>query len=161
MRILHWLVACIVLATWPLGLLLEHFKDEVKLDFYLIHESLGFLVLWLMLLRVGFRLTSGAPEHERNWTGTLAATVHWLFYLALIIMPLSGFLATNAFGFPLIWFGIIPVWSPVGPSRELGAFFISIHVITAWAILGLFALHMAGFLYHHLIRRDATLQRIL
>ena len=56
-RVLHWSVALLVFLTWPMGLMIGFVKDDVKLDFYLIHESLGFLVLWVMLLRIGARLS--------------------------------------------------------------------------------------------------------
>lgn len=162
MRSLHWLVAVLVLATWPLGLMIGFTKDSVKLDFYVIHESLGFLVLWLMLVRVGARLTSSvtsppAPAIERY----AARTVHSLLYLFLIIMPVSGFLATNAHGFPLVWFGLIPIWSPIGKAPDIAPIFSAVHEWSAWILLCLFALHIGAVLLHHVIKRDMTLYRIL
>ena len=161
-RILHWIVATLVFLTWPLGLMIGFVKDEVKLDFYLIHESLGFLLLWVMLLRVGVRLYKPAPAIEGPAFERIAAhSVHGLLYLFLIIMPVSGFLATNAHGFPLQWFGLVPVWSPIGKSPEIAPAFSAIHEWCAWIILTLVALHMLAVIFHHLIRRDATLYRIL
>lgn len=52
-RLLHWVAAALVLLTWPLGLMIGFAKKEVVLDFYIIHESFGLLVLWIMLVRVG------------------------------------------------------------------------------------------------------------
>lgn len=162
LRALHWLVAVLVLAVWPLGYLIRFTRDEVKLDFYLLHESLGFLVLWLMLLRIGARLTAPAlPDAAPGLEGGLARAVHGLLYLLLVVMPVSGFLATNAHGFPLAWFGLLPVWSPIGKAPEIAPIFSAIHAWSAWILLATFALHLAGVFYHHLIRRDATLFRIL
>ncbi len=162
LRILHWLIAGLVLATWPLGLMIGFVKDDVKLDFYLVHESLGFLVLWLMLLRIGARLTSGAPLVEAPALEKAAAhTVHGLLYVFLIIMPVSGFLATNAHGFPLNWFGLFTVWSPIGKSPDIAFTLSAIHEWSAWILLALFALHFAAVIFHHVIRRDRTLYRIL
>lgn len=150
----------LVFAVWPLGLLLKYFKDDVKLDFYLLHESFGFLVLWLMLLRLGIRLIQGRPAHQTDWTGTVSAIVHWLLYFALILMPISGFLATNAHGFPLRWFGFLPVWSPIGREPQIAPVFSVIHAATAWLILALVGLHIAGALFHRVIRRDGVFQRM-
>lgn len=162
LRALHWIVALLVFLTWPLGLMIGFVKDDVKLDFYLVHESLGFLVLWVMLLRVGFRFFQSAPPLERPAVERMAAnTVHGLLYIFLIIMPVSGFLATNAHGFPLQWFGVLPIWSPLGKSPEIASTLSEIHEWSAWIILGLFALHILAVMFHHLIRRDATLYRIL
>ncbi|KPF42185.1 cytochrome b [Rhizobium sp. G187] len=162
LRFAHWVVAVLVLATWPLGLMIGFVKDDVKLDFYLVHESLGFLVLWLMLVRLGIRLTGGAvrleaPRHEK----IAAESVHGLLYLFLILMPVSGFLATNAHGFPLKWFGLFEVWSPIGKTPDIAFTLSAIHEWSAWILLGLFALHLAAALFHHVVRRDATLYRIL
>ncbi|WP_333630778.1 cytochrome b [Agrobacterium cavarae] len=161
-RVLHWIVAILVFLTWPLGLMIGFVKDEVKLDFYLVHESLGFLILWVLLLRVGVRLYKLAPPIEGPTLERIAAhSVHGLLYLFLIIMPVSGFLATNAHGFPLQWFGLVPIWSPIGKSPDIAPTFSAIHEWSAWIILALVALHMLAVIFHHLIRRDATLYRIL
>lgn len=162
LRLLHWLIACLVLATWPLGLMIGFVKNDVKLDFYLVHESLGFLVLWLMLLRIGVRLTSKAPLVEAPpLEKAIAHLVHGLLYVFLIVMPVSGFLATNAHGFPLKWFGLITVWSPIGKEPEIAFTLSAIHEWSAWILLALFALHFAAVIFHHVIRRDRTLYRIL
>ncbi|MDQ0420777.1 cytochrome b561 [Peteryoungia aggregata LMG 23059] len=162
LRILHWVIAVLVLATWPLGLMIGFVKDDVKLDFYLVHESLGFLVLWLMLVRIGARLTSQAPRVEAPVAEKAAAhAVHGLLYVFLIVMPVSGFLATNAHGFPLNWFGLVTVWSPIGKAPDIAFTLSAIHAWSAWILLALFALHFAAVVFHHVIRRDATLYRIL
>lgn len=161
-RVLHWIVALLVFLTWPLGLMIGFVKDEVKLDFYLVHESLGFLVLWVMLLRVGARLYTPAPPVEGPAMERMAAhTVHGLIYLFLIIMPVSGFLATNAHGFPLTWFGLVPIWSPLDKSPQIAPVLSEIHEWSAWIVLCLLALHLMAVIFHHLFRRDATLYRIL
>lgn len=151
----------LVFAVWPLGLLLKYFKDDVKLDFYLLHESFGFLVLWLMLIRLGMLLAQGRPVYQTNWTGTVSRIVHWLLYIALIVMPVSGFLATNAHGFPLRWFGFLPVWSPIGREPQIAPVFSVVHAGMAWIILALVTLHIAGALFHRIIRKDDIFQRML
>lgn len=161
-RILHWVVAVLVLATWPLGFFIQFTKKEVTLDFYMVHESFGFLVLWLMLLRVGNRLIATPPLAEGPAIERFAATaVHGLLYVFLIVMPVSGFLATNAHGFPLVWFGLIPVWSPLDKTPDIAGTFSAVHAWSAWILLLLFALHIGAVLLHDVIKRDNTLYRIL
>lgn len=161
-RIIHWVIAVLVFAVWPLGMLLKYFRDDVKLDFYMLHESFGFLVLWCMLLRLGMRWCSNSlPARAKDWTGKISLVVHVLLYIALIIMPVSGFLATNAHGFPLQWFGFIPIWSPLGRAPAIAPYFSILHTVTAWAILVLVCLHITGALFHRIIRRDDTFQRMM
>lgn len=162
-RVLHWLVAVLVLVVWPVGFLIGFVKDDAKPAFYLVHESLGFLVLWLMFARLVVRmLNPPPPAPDRSSAVRLASgTVHGLLYGALIAQASLGFLATNAFGFPLQWFGLVTVWSPIGKSDALAPFFDTAHYFIGWSILVLFALHMGGVFYHHVVKRDETLQRIL
>nr|WP_244327963.1 cytochrome b/b6 domain-containing protein [Roseibium sp. RKSG952] len=151
-----------VLAIWPLGLMIGYVKSEFAPDFYMLHEGLGFLVLWLMLVRVGNKLISGSPHFEGPALERFAAAaVHGLLYLFLIIMPVSGFLATNAHGFPLDWFGILPIWSPLGKSPEIAGTLSAIHEWSAWILLGLFLAHLGAALFHHVVRRDRTLSRMI
>lgn len=162
LRILHWVIAALVFLTWPLGLMIGFVKDDVKLDFYLVHESLGFLVLWVMLLRIGFRITRPVPPRPSPAIERLAAdSVHGLLYLCLVLMPVSGFLATNAHGFPLKWFGLFTVWSPIGKAPDIAWTLSAIHEWSAWILLALVALHIGAALFHHVVRRDETLYRIL
>ena len=161
-RILHWLVAVLVLATWPLGFVIELIQKDSVMTFYMLHEGFGFLVLWLMLVRVGNKLLVKAPVSDGLRLQQIAAhTVHGLLYVFLIVMPVSGFLATNAHGFPLEWFGVMDVWSPIGKSPEIAKTLSAIHSISAWILLGLFVLHIGAVLMHHVIKRDDTLYKIL
>ncbi|MCB8836627.1 cytochrome b [Aurantimonas sp. VKM B-3413] len=161
-RVFHWLVALLVLIVWPFGMVIEFVKEDVKLDFYFIHESFGFLILWLMLARLAVRLINPPPPRPPLpvWQERIAGLNHALLYVALIAQPVFGFLATNAFGFPLDWFGLVTVPSPIGKS-DLAPTLMSVHVFLGWSILVLFALHIAGVLHHHLIRRDPMLERML
>lgn len=162
LRVLHWGIAALVFMIWPLGLMIGFAKQEVQLSFYMVHESLGFLVLWLMLARIGARLTSDAPALQGPLVErTAARLVHGALYAFLVIMPVSGFLATNAHGFPLVWFGLVPVWSPLGKTPDIAWTLSGIHEASAWTLLALVALHIGAALFHHVIRRDNTLFRIL
>lgn len=161
-QFLHWAIAVLVLVVFPLGAVIKFVKDDVKLTFFAMHESLGFLILWLMLLRLAVRLIfPPPPEQPMPAVFRLAAEiVHGLLYVTLIVQPILGFLTTNAYGFPLLWFGEVQVWSPIGKSPTLAPLLKSAHIATGWAILVLFVLHMGGVVFHHVIRRDATLYRM-
>ena len=161
-RVLHWIVAALVLVVWPLGMVIEFVAEDQKTVFYLLHESFGFLILWIMLARLTLRLLRGAPEREPLplWQERLAEGVHIALYVALIAMPVFGFLATNAFGFPLSLFGVLPIPNPIGKNEALAPIFMTIHAGLGWAILVLFFLHLGGVIQHHVLRRDTTLYRM-
>ncbi len=160
----HWVTAVLMFAVFPLGAVIKFVKDDVKMGFYLVHESLGLLVLLLVLARLFYRLRHPAPPPLPGMPRSLqmaANAVHWGLYAALIAMPISGFLATNAWGFPLSWFGLIPVPSPIGENKEIAPTLSLIHETLAWTILVLFTLHLSAGLYHHVLKRDGTLQRMI
>jgi cytochrome b561 len=158
----HWLVAVPVFTILPLGFLQMLVKPSVYGDINFWHVNLGFLLFWLMLARLCARFlthTTARPAGIPAWQANLAAVNHWLLYLALIGQTILGFLVTNAQGFPLTWFNVIPVWSPIGKSPAAGALLV-VHHYLAWGIVALIALHICGALYHRVIRRDDTLARI-
>ncbi|WP_423823338.1 cytochrome b [Salinisphaera sp. SPP-AMP-43] len=158
----HWLVAVLVFVIWPLGFFGGMAKSGVSSDIYLWHESLGFAVFWLMLARLCVRFltdTPAKPAGMPNWQRLVAVVNQWLLYLVLICQPVFGFLMATAHG-PFRWFGLIPVWSPMGQSPQAASLLGTAHEVTAWIILALVGLHIAGALYHRIIRRDDTLARM-
>lgn len=161
-RAFHWIVAVLVFAVWPLGAVISFIAEEHKTGFYFWHESLGFLVLWLMLARLCVRFLTVTPA-KPDMPAPLVALAHanqWALYLALIVQPVIGFLMTNAHGFPLDWFGLFTVPSPIGKSPEIADILSAVHYWLALTILGLVVLHVAGALFHRVIRRDDTLARM-
>lgn len=161
-RALHWLVAVLVLAVWPLGFLIGLVREDAKPAFYLLHESLGLVILWLMLARIAVRLIRRPPPPVSMPAPQriLAAGVHAALYIALVAQPILGFLATNAFGFPLEWFGLFVVPSPIAEDQTLAPRLLAAHVTLGYAILALFMLHIAGVLWHRIVLRDGQLQRM-
>src|SRR5262245_60419079 len=149
--------------AFPLGAVIKFIKPDVQMAFYTVHESLGALVFWVMLLRIAVRFGSGPPltTEVSPVLRAVAATVHGLLYVALVLQPVMGFLANCANGFSLDWFWLVPVACPIDKNPALGKILLGGHMVGAWTILALFTLHMAGIVFHHLIRRDATLYRII
>ncbi|WP_239025038.1 cytochrome b [Rhodoligotrophos defluvii] len=163
LRALHWIVALLVLIVLPAGILIKFMTEDDKPAFYLVHESLGFLILWFMLARVAVRMSHPIPaevEEPVPAFRALAKTVHISLYVTLILQPIFGFLATNAFGFPLQWFGAVTIPSPIGKS-DLAPYLMGVHIFLGYTILALFCLHMGGVIYHQFVRRDSLLQRML
>ena len=95
----------------------------------------------------------------------LASGVHHLLYLLLILQPSIGFIATNAFGFPLrgetAYLGFINLPQFMAKDEALGGVLSTLHSIGGWSILVLLVLHVGGVIYHHAIRRDGLLLRMV
>lgn len=79
----------------------------------------------------------------------------------LLLMPVIGFLATNAWGFPLSVFGVLPLPVPLGKNEDLAKLLSLLHWSGAIAIVLLIGAHLMGVIYHTFIRRDGLLHRML
>lgn len=164
-KTLHWIIALLVIGMLVGGLTMTSMKPSMdKLQVYAIHKSLGVTVLVLMLLRFAWRGVDPRPQDVAGLSPTvafMARAVHRLFYVALIAMPISGWVYNSASNFPLVWFKLLPLPALVAPDPAIKAFAHDVHETLAWLIILLLAAHVAGALKHHFIDRDDTLRRML
>jgi len=128
------------------------------------HKAIGITVLVLTLGRIGWRLghrPPPLPPATPGWERLAAHAVHRLFYLLLMVLPLSGWAMVSGIRRnPLDWFGLFPIpYLPIPPSlAHLGH---DAHGLIGFAMLGLVALHVAAALRHHFVLRDGVLSRML
>lgn len=166
-RGLHWTTAALMAVIIVLGLYLgwgPEPPEATKMLIYNIHESTGLLVLVLTLVRFAWRQANPPPPLDPALPAVqrfAAHANHAGLYVLMVAMPLSGFLATNAWGFPLTWYGLIPIPSPIGRSEAWAPVLQAVHNWSALLIVLFIAVHVAAALYHHLVRRDDTLRRML
>jgi cytochrome b561 len=117
-----------------------------------------------MVLRLLWRLLGGRPAAlagSARWQSATAEVTHWLLYAALFAMPLSGWLYNSASNFPLRWFGLFRVPALSERNPDLKEFAHDAHETLFWVIVALVVLHAGAALWHHLVRRDETLDRML
>ncbi len=161
---LHWLIALLLAFQISLGWALEGDNSPELFARYQLHKSIGISILLLSLARLAVRLFASRPPASDGpaWTRTLASVVHWLFYLVMILGPVTGWLlvSTARVQVPTLLYGVIP-WPhlPVGRSWHEPA--ESIHGAMAWLAIGLFALHIAGALRHQWLLGKPELQRMI
>jgi len=161
---LHWLLALLLAFQISLGWALEGHNSPELFARYQLHKSVGITILLLSLVRLAVRLFTPRPPASDGpaWTRALAGTVHWLFYLAMILGPVTGWLivSTARVQVPTLLYGIVP-WPhlPVGRSWHDPA--ETIHGAMAWLAIGLFLLHIAGALRHQWLLGKPELQRMI
>ncbi len=161
---LHWAIALLILVNWPLGYFGEAIEQRFGESLVWLHKSIGLTVLALSLVRLAWRLGHPPPPLPADMPDALKAAArlnHAAFYLWLLTMPVAGFLATNAWGFPLTWFWLVPLPDPVGKDVPLAETLTLIHRIMAWSLVAMIVLHVSGALWHHFVRRDGTLRKML
>jgi cytochrome b561 len=165
-RWLHWLTAAMITVIIPLGIWIKYFEpanEAFKLRLYNIHESLGVIVFVIVLIRLLNRYLNPPPPLPAGTPAVIRVAAHvnhWALYALLVLMPITGFLATNAWGFPLSVFGVLPLPVPLGKNEEIAKILSLLHWCGAIAIISLIFGHLAGVIYHTFIRRDGLLQRM-
>ena len=165
-RWLHWLTAVLLLVVITAGLWIVYFepKDEAfKFRLYNIHESLGVIAFALTIVRLLTRWRNPPPPLPPDTPALIqqcARVTHLSLYALLLLMPAIGFLATNAWGFPLKLFDLIPLPSPIGKDEALARKLSFLHGCGAVAIGTLIVTHLGGVVHHTFIRRDGVLKRM-
>lgn len=78
-----------------------------------------------------------------------------------MVVPVLGWANASSRGWSVKLLGVLPYpdIAPVGSSvgHEMG----DIHGYLAWVLFALIALHIAAALFHRLVLKDQTLQRML
>jgi cytochrome b561 len=91
----------------------------------------------------------------------LAKTIHRLFYLILLVSPILGWASASAHSLPVSLFGIVPLPAIAQPGASWAHSAGDSHGTAMWVLLWLVRLHAAAALYHHIVRHDGTLRRML
>jgi cytochrome b561 len=164
-KLLHWLVAACVLMTAPVAIAMTRIGKGPSQDvLYNLHKSLGVLILILMVLRLINRLAVGAPAAEPDiepWQKTLSSIVHTSLYVLLLAMPVVGYIANSAYGASTPFFGLFELPAIVGRNEGLAMQLFTLHRWVGWLVILLVLTHVGAALYHHFVRRDAVLKRML
>jgi cytochrome b561/polyisoprenoid-binding protein YceI len=168
-RTFHWLTALLILSAIPLGIIANDMATSpetlaTKAQLFSLHKTLGVAAFLLGLARILWAASQPRPValHPHRRVETLAADlVHWLLYISLMIVPLSGWIhhaAVEGFA-PILWpFG---QGLPFVPKSEAVAVLAGgLHWLFTKLLIASVLLHIAGALKHHFLDRDATLARM-
>lgn len=164
--LLHWLIAILLIGQILLGWTLESYAaaDPARKLLIGYHKPLGLTILILTLARIAWRLTHKPPPYPAEIRGAglaLAKLVHFLFYVMLLALPLSGWIMVSANAkYPISYFGLfnwpyfpgVHAMSVAGQKSLHDGIQVWHRSLLVWATLGLLALHLAGVARHQLHR---------
>ena len=164
-KFFHWLIAILVIGMLCVGASLSYIPSgATKTLIIQAHKSTGVTVLILMILSLLWRQINPHPVFPntmKKWEKLLARWVHWLLYLAVIAMPISGIVMSYAAGYPIKLWWIYPLNLPWIPqNKTLATFANSAHGYIAVTIVALVILHTLGALKHLFISKDGIFQRM-
>ncbi|MDG4878164.1 cytochrome b [Mesorhizobium sp. WSM4935] len=165
-KFLHWTLFVLVVLLYALtyGDAFYARGEPAVAFFWRLHISFGLLLAALVFWRVVLRSLRGAPDlpSEMSTAERAAAKIgHFILYALLIAIPVLGILLTWFRGDALSFFGLFTIPAPFAPDRATARTIRELHSLCANGILIVAGLHALAALYHHLIRRDTILTRML
>ncbi|MEW8472144.1 MAG: cytochrome b [Candidatus Thiodiazotropha endolucinida] len=164
--LLHWLVALVIYGLFGLGIWMRdlgYYDPWYQLGPWW-HKGIGVMLFFVFVLRLAWRFITPRPDHlptHKHYERWAASLVHWLFYLLILIVMISGYLITTADGRSLEvfdWFEIPATLSVIDGQEDIAG---KIHLYLAWGIVLLSLLHTLAALKHHFFDHDRSLKRML
>ena len=161
---LHWLLALGLFGTFALGIYMHELPmSPTRLKLFSWHKWAGVTILVLSAVRLAWRLTHPVPADVAmpDWQRKTAHAVHHLLYLLFFAVPLAGWAYSSAAGFPVVWFGVLPLPDFVPVDRGLADTLKGVHKVLALGLGALVLAHVGAALKHQIVDRDGLLQRML
>jgi cytochrome b561 len=161
-RILHWLMAAMLLAMLFIGVFMVASLGNYH-RLVAIHRPLGIMILILAVIRLTNRLFTKVPPFPLTMPPfeRFAATAsERLLYALMFALPLIGWGMLSAGHYPIVMCGSLhlPAILPANPA--LYAVLRKAHTILAYLLFFTFLAHLAAVLFHNLIIRDRLLDRM-
>ena len=162
--VLHGLMAVLMIATFAFGKYVHSLPlSPAKFQLMSYHKWAGMTVLLLAFIRIALRLAHGAPALPAAMSAParLAAHAgHLALYGLMLAIPLSGWLMSSAYGFPIVLFGVLPLPDLIAANPDLAERLKHLHELLTQLLLITVVLHVAAALKHQFIDRDGLLQRM-
>jgi cytochrome b561 len=164
-RAIHWATALLIVGALVLAWTIDDLPlSPRKLRLINYHKWAGLSVLWLLVLRAGWRMTHRPPDLPATMTALqqrLAGAAHLLLYLLLATVPMLGWALSSAKGFPVVYLGVVPLPDLLPKDKAAADLLHAVHETAAWTLVVLAAGHAAAALKHHFVDRDDVLRRML
>ena len=162
-RSAHWLTLFLILGVFATAFLLHRLPVAWTLTLQL-HRSLGLAVWLVTVLRLVWRQFARFPDWSPNMSRAqqwAAQTMEYALYCLLLLQPILGLLHSSAHGGRVKVFFLFRLPPLMEPNHDLADKLGTAHAIVAYLLLILIAFHASAALFHHFIRGDETLARML
>lgn len=162
---LHWAMLALFMGVYASIELRVFFEkgSEPREMIKSLHFMLGLLMFALVWVRLAMRIKYPAPPIQPAPPALqemAAKLAHVALYGLMLGMPLAGWLLLSAAGKPIPFFGLeLPAL--IGKNKELAGQIKEIHELVGTLGYFLIGAHAAAALFHHYIKRDNTLLRML
>ena len=154
-KVLHWLMAIFLVVIYLLGVVVARDDASALAE---IHNTLGISFLFFALVRVVWRLRNPKIDifFPYLFQEVVFKVVVAIFYAAMILMPITGYLFFTLQGTTISLFDLTFQFND--SFNKLGH---AIHQFLSNTLICAFFLHIAGALYHHFYLKDDSMRRML
>lgn len=153
-RVLHWLMALMFFGMVAVGSYMVDLPDDApdRMTLMNIHKATGFIFFWLVIMRFIWNVVQPAPALPTPFSKTertlMKSTKHAL-YLAMFMVPLSGWAMSNFAGYA-IKLGDFSVPLLYEKNKAVAGAFHEAHELLPWLLLALVVVHITAVIYHKL-----------
>lgn len=162
---LHWLVALLVIMQFIFVFTADELPRGGTGDMLMqLHLSTGFTILMLAVWRVIHRFMNTPPAPEQGQPKILqksAWLAHWAMYVLIFALPFTGWMTVATKGGAINWYWLLEIPNFVGKNESLHEQLEEVHEVLGLTLLAIAILHLLAALWHHFIRKDNTLKRML
>ena len=160
----HWALFVLLVVVGTLGLLHDSWPRHSQAFWINIHALFG-LALWILLIlrilgRIRFPPPPPAADDPSIAMRRLARIVHLALYALLFIIPIFGIVTFIWHGRSLD-LGMLQLNFGVAKNRAIFEPTEDIHGYLAYGAFGLAAVHAIAALWHHFVKHDGVLRRML
>lgn len=162
---LHWIMLLLIVGVYATINLRELYPkgSDPRETLKALHFMLGLSVLLLVFIRLPARFIKKAPAiipEPAAWQKIAAHIVHGLLYLLMIVLPLLGWLILSAAGKVIPFYGFnLPAL--IAENKDFAKTLKELHETIGTIGYYVIGIHAAAAIFHHYIKRDNTLIRML
>jgi cytochrome b561 len=175
----HWTTAGLFLASYMAVYYRHWFTEEKTPENWTalqLHLSIGVTIAVIVVLRLLWKVMNQTPvlEPGTRLQHLAAKSGHYALYAVMIVMPLTGYIGTGVnteyfFMFDIPKFESTYLYNLL-VTDELGISFkefeepidfVHKNIGGAWLVWMLILGHVIAALYHHFVKKDKTLQKMM
>ena len=161
---LHWFIGIAILGQLALGLYMVGIPKETadRAFYFNLHKSIGVTLALFILLRIWWRLSHRPPTLDRlipKWQVVASTISHWVLYLCLVLMPVTGMIMSSYSKYGVKALGIQVITG--SDDKNAREFWFELHEITSEILMVAIAIHVIASLKHLMIEKNGVFQRML
>ncbi len=162
----HWMSALAMAILFACIWSREYIEEyALRVNLFELHRQMGLAILILFFVRLAAKKLCPKKKPSGPQMGKLeylAGTCsHIALYIVLFVMPVVGWLITNAQGHAVHFMGSFTLPQLVGKDEDMEDVLLVVHEFGAYLLVGMIGLHFAAALFHHFVKKDHVLASML